>query len=216
MTSSAPTPSKAAAGDAVAVARAHEEHDGADEQGSPRAPAEPESVTTDGGCAAVSQEGVPSLDKGGRHERDGDGVEEQGDKRHEPGDGSAQAAAAGEEAREEGEHIEEQRDQVEDPAEAPHVEVIPGGRVPSERTAVRVSCCHALMRRRGNSNSPAQSVWNIIGIVRPSVAKRHGRARPGAVDVAGAADVEVGPLRGVARTSDSSCFCSQKVGVLEG
>lgn len=78
MASGAPTPSKAAGGDAIAVARAHEEQDGTDEQGSPSAPAEPERIATDGGGAAVSQEGVPSLDEGGCHERDGDGIEEEG------------------------------------------------------------------------------------------------------------------------------------------
>ena len=78
MASGASTPSEAAAGDAIAVTRTQEEQDRADEQGSPRTPAEPESVAADGGGATVSQEGVPCLDEGGCHERDGDGVEEQG------------------------------------------------------------------------------------------------------------------------------------------
>lgn len=150
MTPGASTPPEAAAGgDAITVTRAQEEQDGPNEQGGPRTPAEPEGVAADGGGAAVGQEGVPCLDEGGCHERDGDGVEEQGDQCHEPRDRSTQAAATGEEAREEGEHVEEQSDQVEDPAKAPHVIVVFGGRVPSEAPAVRVSCCHApLLRSR--------------------------------------------------------------------
>lgn len=75
---SASTPSEAAAGDAITMACAHEEQDSSDEQGSPRTPAEPECVAADGGGAPVSLEGVPSLDEGSCHQRDGDGVEEQG------------------------------------------------------------------------------------------------------------------------------------------
>lgn len=47
------------------------------------------------------------------------------------------------------------------------------------------------------------------------MAKRHSRARTCAIDVSGAAYVEVGPLRDVARAGDASCVCSQEVGILE-
>lgn len=214
---SASTPPETAAGVAFSVARAHEEQDSAYEQGSPRAPTETKGVAADAGRAVVSQEGVTGLDEGGCHQRNGNGVEEQGCQCHEPGDGCAEAATAGEEAREEGEHVEEQRDEVEDPAKPPHVEVVLGGRVASEAPVIFISCCPALctIAARGR-HSPAQPVWNIIGIIRPSVAERHGGARSGAVDVAGAADVEVGPLRDAARTGDARRVCPQEVGILEG
>lgn len=74
-------------------------------------------------------EGVASPDEGGRHQGDGDGVEEQRGEGDEPGYGGSKTTAASQEAGKKGHHLEEERHQVHDPAEPPHVEVELGSRV---------------------------------------------------------------------------------------
>lgn len=63
--------------------------------------------------------------------------------------------------------------------------------------------------------SPSHPLWNAVGIVRPCMTERHRRACLGATSVASTANVEVGPLRQVARTSNARRVGLEEVGLVQ-
>lgn len=145
---------------------------------------------------AVGVKGVAQLDKGGGHKRGGDSVEEETEAGEKGRDGSTETAKTGEPATEPGKDGKGKGDEVGDPAEAPHVVVVHGGGAVAEV-----------------ANDVGRDAAGTSG---PSPADR--RCRPGttAVDIAGAADVEVGPLGGVAGALDALSLGFEEEGVVEG
>lgn len=194
-----PSSSAGASAAAVAVitaaADANAEEDRGDEQGGPTPPAETEGIPTQARIAAVRQEHITHADEDGRHEGDGDSVEEESDEGREAGDGGAQAAEAGDKATEEGQDGEDEGDEVEDPAEAPHVVVIEAGGV----AAVGAD------QLRGRAR----------GVAGPGPAERRRGCRLAAVHITLAADVEVRPLRDGARARDAIGSGGQEVGLVQ-
>lgn len=131
-----------------------------------------------------------------RRESSPDGVEKQGDEVAKPGNGSAQTAAAGEEGREEVEGAKEEGNQDEHPAEAPQVKELLGGGVPAQ--------------------GADEGLGRAGRVGRPGLAKGRCRACVAAVAVAPAAEVEVGPLGGVAGARDGRGVGAEEVGLVEG
>lgn len=128
-----------------------------------------------------------------RHQRHGHTPKKQRHARHQPRDRAAQPPAAREETREERRRLKEERDQVHDGAEAPHVPVGGAGGAAAVRADER--------RRRADR----------VGAV-PGRAEGEGGCGGAAVEVRGAADAEVRPLRDVARAGDARGVGAQEVG----
>lgn len=138
-------------------------------------------------------------------------------------DEGADAAAAGEEAGEEGDNGEEEGDEEPDPAEAPHIVVVARGGVAAVGAAAvsYLNCLVYQVATRGRQqekgqDSPSQAIRRLIRIPAPRLAKRRRRPRLPAVPVVLPAEVQVGPLRGVARALDAARVGLEEVRLCEG
>lgn len=94
----------------VAAAYAESEEDGRKEETGPGGPDEAEGVGANVRFAVSAAEVIPGLNKGGGHERAGQGVEEEANEAEEAREGGPQTPAAGEEGREPGDGGEEEGD----------------------------------------------------------------------------------------------------------